>query len=385
MILAVDEVIPYWQEAFAGFGEVRPYAAGKLRPAHIRDADAIVVRSITSVNAALLDGSNVRFVGTASIGMDHLDLDYLGSRNLFVTNAAGSNANSVAEYVVATLLVVAHRRGWNLGRKSLAVIGVGNVGSRVAEKARALGIEVMLCDPPLREATGDPRYRSLEDVLGADIITFHVPLTRTGPYPTWRMLDRGVIERLSSRSFVMNSARGAVFDNSVLRQALQSGQIEGAALDVWDDEPNVDFELLDLVDIGTGHIAGYSLDGKVRATEMILQELCRFFGIEAAWDTSHLFPSPSRIELSAGTQTAQDVVRSAVLHAYNILEDDARLRSLRPLDRASAAAEFHRQRNGYHFRPEFRHYVVEWDRKDEPTAVTLRALGFVAGTRAQGI
>src|SRR5512136_1219353 len=165
MILAVDEAIPYWQEAFVGLGETRPFSGRKLRPVDVKDSDALVVRSVTRVDASLLDGSSVRFVGSATIGLDHFDEPYLKSRGIRYTNAAGSNANSVAEYVTAALLVVAQRKGWNLARKSIGIIGVGNVGSRVERKVQALGMQVALCDPPLRESTGDKKYGFLEDVI----------------------------------------------------------------------------------------------------------------------------------------------------------------------------------------------------------------------------
>ncbi len=385
MILAVDEAIPYWKEAFSGLGEILTFSGRKVQAAEVRKADALVVRSVTKVDASLLDGSSVQFVGTATIGTDHLEEAYLKDRGIRYTNAAGSNANSVAEYITAALLVMAQRKQWDLATKTLAIIGVGHVGSRVLEKARALGTKVLLCDPPLRESTGDQRYRDLADVLGADILTFHVPLTKSGSYPTFHMVDRAVLERLSPRQYLLNSARGAVFDCPELKSKLSAQGLEGAVLDVWEGEPRIDYSLLDLVDIGTPHIAGYSLDGKVRGTEIILEELCRHFSISPGWDSQSVYPEPVRIRPAQGTR-GQDALRSLVLQAYSILRDDSNLRALRSLMPEKARAGFDRLRNEYPLRPEFRHYLVELPPQSDGLVPALEGLGFQvsAGDRAPG-
>ncbi len=384
MIIAVDEVIPYWQEAFAGIGKIRTFSGRKLRAVEVRDADALVVRSVTRVDASLIEGSSIRFVGSATIGMDHLDEPYLKSRGIRFTNAAGSNANSVAEYVTAALLVLAERRGWDLSRKSIAIIGVGNVGSRVEKKVRALGMEVMLCDPPLRESTGDPKYQFLEDVIDADILTFHVPLTKSGPYPTYHMVDRAMLKRLSPRQFLINSARGSVIDGQELKAALTGKRLDGAVLDVWEEEPRIDYSLLDLVEIGSSHIAGYSLDGKVRGTEMIIEALCHFFGIVASWDTQSIFPAPARLLPAEGSR-GQRALHSIVTQAYPILADDAALRSLRSLPAEEARAAFDRLRNDYYLRPEFSHYIVDLAPEDAGLAETFGSLGFQTAIPAPAV
>ena len=375
MIIAIDEIVPYAKEAFGPLGVLRFYPAGRLRAEEVRDADAMVVRTVTRVDAGLLEGSSVRFVGTASIGMDHVDLPYLRSKGIGFANAAGCNANSVAEYVTASLLVLAARQGWDLASKSLAVIGVGNVGTRVVEKARALGMTVLLCDPPLRDATGDLRYGTLEDVVDADILTLHVPLTSGGPYPTRGMIGREVLGRLRKDQFIMNSSRGPVVDGAALKQALRENRIAGAALDVWEKEPRIDFELVDRVDIATAHIAGYSLDGKVRGTAMMFEQLCRFFGLDLTWNTDFIFPPVAPIPVERGRSTLESI-SSAVLRAYNILEDDARLRALGTLEPEKAAREFDNLRNYYAYRPEFRHYSLSGTEADPDLTRVLRELGF---------
>lgn len=292
MIIAIDEAIPYLQSALTPVGEVRPFAGRSVRAEELRDAEALIVRSVTHVDARLLDGSSVRFLGTVTTGTDHLDLEFLKAAGIHVADAAGSNANPVSEWVLAALFVTADRRGWNLSAKSIGIIGVGHIGSRVEKKAGALGMEVLLCDPPLREITGNPRYGFLDDVLHADVLTLHVPLTTQGPYPTFHMIDRKLLERLSHRQVVINPSRGSVVCGSDLKHALRERHIGGAILDVWEGEPMVNSDLLALTDLGTPHIAGSSLDGKVRGTMMIFQELCRYFQIRPDWDAGDLFLGP---------------------------------------------------------------------------------------------
>ncbi len=377
MRIVVDDAIPYWESALARLGDVRALPGRRLRAPDVRDADALVVRSVTRVDSSLLDGSAVRFVGSATIGMDHLDTDYLTSSGIRFTNAAGCNANAVAEYIVAALLLMAERKGWDLRDRSVAVVGVGNVGSRVEQKARALGMKVLLCDPPLRDATGDARYHSsLAEVLDADVLTFHVPLTTGGPYPTRHMVDGGVMENLSARQFLINTARGPVIDGGALKKALAGGRLEGAALDVWEGEPGIDLGLLELADIGTPHIAGYSVDGKIRATEMMFEALCRHFHVEASWDTRALFPAAARIRPPEESRDELSFLRSVVLQAYDILRDDSALRSLLSQSPEHARVCFDRLRNEYSFRPEFRHFSVELTREKSRLAGLAGTLGF---------
>jgi erythronate-4-phosphate dehydrogenase len=376
MIITIDEAIPYREEAFSGLGEIRPYSGRNLKKEAVRDADALIVRSITRVDASLLEGSSVRFVAAASAGIDHIDLECLKARGVGFSYAPGSNADSVAEYIATAICAFASRRAWTLKEKSIAVIGVGNVGSRVAMKARSLGMEVLLCDPPLQDLTGNPQYKNFEDVLGADFLTFHVPLAMEGPYPTFHMLNRKILDRLSPNQVLINSSRGAVFDNPALKAALQDKRIEGAILDVWEGEPQIDYSLLDRVDIGTPHVAGSSLDAKIRATEMVCTALHDFFGIPSPWDGNHLHAEPEIIYPNSG-HTVQDAVLSVLLQAYDILNDDGNLRKLGSIAAVSEAnAGFERLRSKYRFRPEFRHFIVVLNEQCVQLSGIFEALGF---------
>jgi erythronate-4-phosphate dehydrogenase len=376
MIITLDEAIPYWEEAFSGLGDIRPLPGRNIKREALEGADALIVRTVTRVDASLLEGSPVRFVASTSAGTDHIDLQYLHSRGIGFGHAPGSNANSVSEYIATALCVLAHRRGWALKEKSIAVIGVGNVGSRVARKMRAFGMKVLLCDPPLAESTRDHQYRDFEDVLGADILTFHVPLIKEGPYRTFHRIGREILDRLSHGQILINSSRGSVFDNRALAAAVREGKIGGVILDVWEGEPQIDYSLLERVDIGTPHIAGSSLDGKIRATEMASAALHDFFRIPASWNGESLHSEPECIHPEEG-QTGQDAVRSVLLKAYDILQDDGNLRELGSIASIPEANEgFDRLRSRYNYRPEFNHFTVVLNRQCIQLAGIFEALGF---------
>lgn len=374
MIVAIDEAIPYLQSALAPFGEIRPFTGRSVSPAELRNAEALIVRSVTRVDADLLDGSSVRFVGTVTTGIDHLDLEFLSAAGIRVADAAGSNANPVSEWVLASLLVTADRRGWELPGKSIGIIGAGHIGSLVEKKAGALGMEVLLCDPPLRETTGNLRYGFLDDVLHADVLTLHVPFTTQGPYPTFHMIDRKLLDHLSRSQVVFNSSRGSVVCGSDLKHALRERRIGGAILDVWEGEPMIDRDLLDLTDLGTPHIAGASLDAKVRGTQMIFQELCNYFQVRPEWDTGSLFPQPRKLCLALG-KSVQESVSSIVLQAYDVLKDDAELRSLSQSGGPAPLFSFDRLRNSYALRPEFSNFLVEVPEESSIQSI-LTTLGF---------
>lgn len=375
MIIALDRSIPYWKEFFSGMGEVRPFEGRCVTPGEIRDADALIVRTVTPVDAPLLEGSAVRFVGAASAGMDHVDTGVLERMGIRFGYAAGCNAEAVSDYVLTALQAVAARRDWDLGDRSLAVIGVGHVGSRVARKASALGMEVLLCDPPRGALTGESRYRPLERVLGADILTFHVPLTRTGPCPTWHMVDRELLGRLSPRQVVINSSRGGVVDGRALASALRANALSGAVLDVWEGEPRIDFRLLETAEIGTPHIAGSSREGKIRATGMIAAELGRFFGYRNPGNNGTLFPEPGLVRPGAGTR-GREAVAGVLARILDLGREDAELRALAAAPPEEAARGFERLRTERELRPEFSGTIVELGGEHAALAGVFATMGF---------
>ncbi len=354
MVIVVDSKNPFLADALAGVGDVRQLGTAAITSASLRDVDAVVVRSETKVGAPLLDGTAVRFVGTATIGTDHVDLAYLEKRGIGFASAPGSNANSVAEYIAAALLETAARLNISLKEKILGVVGVGNVGSRVVRVGRALGMTVLQNDPPLARATGDPAFVPLDAVMDADVVTLHVPLTRAGDDPTFHLFDRERFSRMRRESVLINTARGPVVESKALYSALASGQLAGAVLDVWEGEPDIDPLLLDKVLIGTPHIAGYSFDGKVNAARMMFEAIVRHFELGRQWPVPANLPAPhaGRIDLQASENT-QETIRRVVARCYTIEEDDTRFRTLVKLPDDARRAEFRRQRATYPVRREF--------------------------------
>jgi len=354
MLTVADENMPFAAEAFGRLGEVRLAPGRKITAETLAGADCLAVRSVTKVNEALLAGSSVRFVGTATIGTDHVDTQWLARAAIGFASAPGSNAVSVAEYVAACLFELAGRLGLTLEGTSLGIVGCGNVGSQVAARARALGMKVVVNDPPLADRTGDPVYRPLEEALACDIVTLHVPLEKAGPYPTWHLADQSFIGRMKPGAILFNTSRGAVADSNSLHRALDSGRLSAVVLDVWEGEPEIDTELLKKVTIATPHIAGYSFDGKVRGTRMIYEAAGRHFGAEPDWDPSNLLPPPENtvIEIPGGAGR-QAAVGLAVKKSYDILADDGRLRKIAGLPRGEQGKYFDGLRKTYPVRREW--------------------------------
>ncbi len=372
MLTVADWKIPLAREAFADFGAVRVLSTSEIRPPAIRDADILLVRSETRVGRDLLEGSRIQFVGTATIGTDHIDLGCLKRSGIGFSAAPGSNADSVKEYVAAALLRLAVRNGVDLAGKTLGVVGVGNIGSRVVGIAQALGMTALRNDPPLERAGGSG-FVSLDDLMGADFISVHVPLTKSGADPTWHLLDAHRLSRLGKKTILINTSRGPVVDNAALKRLLFSGRLAGAVLDVWENEPFIDIELLERVDLGTAHIAGYSLDGKVRGTQMVYEAACRFLGREPTWRGDVGLPAPAteRVEVG-GHSSFLESLDSAVRQFYDIEADDRRLRGIHQT--ADRAAYFRGLRRDYPVRREFSAGRI--GPCDEKLRRTLRELGF---------
>ncbi len=277
MKIIVDNKIPYIRPALACLGAEVVYIKGSgISAADVRDADALIVRTRTRCDARLLEGSRVRFIATATIGFDHLDTAYLAKAGIAWANCPGCNASSVGQYMRSLLLLMAKDRMLDPQKATMGIVGCGHVGTAVRSVAREMGIRVLVCDPP----KGHPDYVSMERIAAeADIITFHVPLTYDPPYATYHLADARFLDSLAKRPFLVNTSRGEVVDNAALLNAMHTGKVSQAAIDTWENEPDIDRELLDAVYIGTPHIAGYSADGKVKADNMCIDALCRFFNL----------------------------------------------------------------------------------------------------------
>ena len=341
MKIIADENIPFVVKCFSSIGEVEAVSGRDITPNVVSDGDVLLVRSITRVGADLLVESRVRFVATATIGFDHIDIEHLSRNNIGFASAPGSNANSAAEYVIAALLNIAKRHSIDLDGKSIGIIGVGNVGSRVEKKAKALGMKVYLNDPPLERQTGAPKYLPIERLFDCDFITLHTPLTFEGRDKTFHLADEKFFKSLKAGSIFLNTSRGGVVDSSALKAAIGVGRLQAAVLDVWENEPNIDVELLEMVDIGTPHIAGYSLDGKVVGMIMIYKAVCKYFGFSAKFDVGSFLPAPAvpELEINPNSSSEQDVLLGAVEKIYKIVEDDRKLRQILE-ERAERKGEF---------------------------------------------
>jgi erythronate-4-phosphate dehydrogenase len=377
MVILVDENVPYGREAFGLLGEVRTAHGRKINRDMLADVDALVVRSITKVNRELLDGTPVRFVGTCTIGEDHVDKAWLASQGIAFSSAPGCNANSVGEYITASLLHLAEKHGLSRAGMKLGIVGVGNVGKRVWKKAEALGLQCVLNDPPrFDNEGGDPVFRSIEEILDCDIVTFHVPLEKTGPYATWHLADAAFLSRMKPGAILINSSRGGVVDNQALKSVLRDGQLRAAVLDVWEGEPRVDTELLGLVDIATPHIAGYSFDGKVNGTRQVYEALCAALNRPAEWDPSPLLPEPECPHLTVDPSET-GALSGAVRAVYEIMLDDARMRGMLALATPEEqSAWFDRLRKEYPRRREFFNTRVTLTRPDADLEQALSGVGF---------
>ncbi len=370
MKIIADQNIPFATESFRSFGEVILAAGTEITPELVRDADILLVRSVTKVNEQLLAGSSIKFVGTATIGRDHIDEEYLQRAGIGFSSAPGSNANSVAEWVITAMFLTAHEQNQTLTGKKLAIIGVGNIGSLLREKAEALGMRVVLNDPP-KEVAGLSGYSDLTTTLAdADFVSFHVPLTKTGPWQTERMINDSLLSLIPSGAVVINAARGKTMVESDL--LFHVDRFAELILDVWPEEPTVNDTLLAKVRLGSPHIAGYSWEGKCSGTGMIYRAAAEFFDKPLEWDESSIFKDISTEPIQWNPQTG---VSGVLLQSCDLLGDDQRFRTISNESDEKRITYFNRLRKEYPRRYEFRHHSVRGSIDSENRAI-LQTLGF---------
>ncbi|NDP21423.1 MAG: 4-phosphoerythronate dehydrogenase PdxB [Paludibacter sp.] len=371
MKIIIDDKIPYIQGAFENVAHVVYLPGSKTTPEIARDADAIVTRTRTICNEKLLAGSSVKFIATATIGYDHIDTDYCDAAGIKWTNAPGCNSKSVEQYIASTLMVLAERKGWNLCEKCIGVVGVGNVGSKVAHICEIFGMKVLLNDPPRERAEGSEKFVSLETVQQqADIITLHVPLNMKGEDATFHLGNEAFLNSLSRKPVLINSCRGEVIETNAVKEALKSGQLSGFVCDCWENEPDLDLELLDLADLATPHIAGYSKDGKATGTQMSVHAISNYFGLglENWQPTGVESPLNPVIEIDGAGLNEQEIISKAILHTYDIRNDDSDLRKDITL--------FEQLRGDYPTRREFPAYTINAKNVSDITLNKLKELGF---------
>jgi erythronate-4-phosphate dehydrogenase len=366
--IIADDKIPFLRGVLESCAEVVYLPGAEVSPADVKDADAIITRTRTKCGEKLLSDSKVKFIATATIGFDHIGTDWVEANGIEWTNAPGCNSSSVAQYMSSVLLNLACKHKISLRGKTLGVIGVGNVGSKVAEVGAALGMRVLLNDPPRADQEEKGAFVDLAQVVAeSDFITMHVPLDKDGKYPTWHLGSDELFKAMKDSAFYINSSRGAVCDNPALKEALKQRDIAGAVLDVWENEPDLDLELLDLVDFGTPHIAGYSADGKANGTAMSVNALSDFFGLQFGdWYPSDV-PIPEKNSLRISSDGSfEEKMLAAVSMTYNIKDDSEHLKK--------SPSTFEKQRGDYPLRREFPVFTVRCS--DEEIFIALIKLGF---------
>lgn len=377
MLTVVAESVISGVEAFETLGEVAVVPDDEICASCLVDADLLIVRSKTKVDADLLEGTPVKFVGTATAGYDHIDTAWLDANEIGWSVASGCNANAVSEYVIAALLKLHGSYGISLSGKTIAIVGVGNVGQRVASKATALGMRVLRNDPPLAARSPDPDFQSLEEILpSADVITLHIPLTSQKPWPTRRLANYRFFSQIKPGAIFINSSRGRVVDQDALMCAIDGGVLSKTVLDVWDPEPQIPAELVEKVDLGTPHIAGYSYEGALNGTRSCYQSACRYFELAPVWDPEIPNPPVPEIRLDTEGRDEEDLLQEAIGNLYDIAVDDRRLRYLANLEGKQRALAFKRLRREYSKRREFSNTVVSVPHGSPSLLTKLRMLGF---------
>lgn len=348
MHILADENIPLVEAFFAEHGEIRRMHGRSINKAALGESEVLLVRSVTRVDRELLEGSRVRFVGTCTIGTDHLDLDYFEEAGISWASAPGCNARGVVDYVLGSLLALAEGEGVELASRRYGVVGAGEVGGRLVEVLRGLGWNVRVCDPP-RQAREVGEFVDLEEIVEeCDVISLHTPLTLEGEHATFHLLDSARLERLRPGSWLINASRGAVVDNAALREQLAQRQDIQAVLDVWEGEPQVDVGLAELCWIATPHIAGYSLDGKLRGTTQIYQAFCASRGVEPKVELAKLMPqAPLRGLSFTASATPAEALTTICRAVYDPRRDDAAFRRSLGGDEEQRRAGFDELRKQY--------------------------------------
>ncbi|MEE9431755.1 MAG: 4-phosphoerythronate dehydrogenase PdxB [Melioribacteraceae bacterium] len=380
--IIADDKIPFLKDVLEPYAEVEYFPGSEISNEKILDADALIIRTRTNCDAKLLSGTNVKIIATATIGVDHIDGEYCNQNNIKWLNAPGCNSTSVMQYITSILLTLAEKNKFELSTKTIGIIGVGNVGSKIERVAKILGMKILLNDPPRERKEGSQKFYNLEKIITeSDIITFHTPLNREGIDKTFHLADEQFFAKFKKKPIIINSSRGEVVKTSALKDAIRKGSISNVALDVWEDEPKIDLELLDMVDLATPHIAGYSTDGKVNGTTVCVNEINDFFnlGLKAnpakktsgqVWypESIPIAKNGNEIVIDCNNKTEQEVIAEAVNTTYSITDDDKILRN--------SPETFEKQRGDYRIRREFDNYSLKLKNCNSVVENKLSKLGF---------
>ncbi|HUS86743.1 MAG TPA: 4-phosphoerythronate dehydrogenase [Bacteroidales bacterium] len=366
MKFVIDDKIPFIKGALEPFGQVRYLEGPAISNSELKDVDALIIRTRTICSKELLSGTRVRFLGTTTIGTDHIDEDWCDQNGVRWTNAPGCNSGSVMQYIASSLLHIFLKFNLRPENLTLGVVGVGNVGSKVVKLARTLGMTVILNDPPRERNEGSTMFVTLSRLLKeSDIITLHVPLIMTGRDKTTGMVNDKFLNDMKSGAFLINSSRGKVISENDIIKVLKKRKLNGCILDVWDNEPYLNRNLLDLAEIGTPHIAGYSQEGKATGTAMVVRELGQYFNLPLTdWKPEGLTePDRSVIDTRQYNGSTLEKVGAAIFHTYPVFSDNNNLRN--------DPGNFEQIRDNYWGRREFEAYTVTGDVNANDTLLKL--------------
>lgn len=372
MKIYYEDSMPYAAEFFSDLGDCQVFSHKTVNAEMLADADVLLTRSTTKVNAALLSkNKRLRFVGTATAGTDHVDKDYLAGRNTPFFSAGGCNAVAVAEYVLSAMVVMANRLNWDLADKTVGIVGAGNVGTALSRVLTVLGINHKLCDPPLADA-GDKRdLVALDDIMDCDVISLHVPWVKAGAYATQYMFDQARLEKLTENQLLINACRGEVIDNQAAVSLFEQGKKLNLVMDVWENEPTINTDLIPYTALATAHIAGHTIEGKARGTEMLYLDLCQQLAITPNKKLSDYLPSAESLKIDAANQQNMwQTIQELVLSVYDISEDDRQFRA-----KHHDAESFRYIRKHYPIRREFSAIAV--NAGNLPYSKAIYDLGFL--------
>jgi erythronate-4-phosphate dehydrogenase len=371
MKIIADDKIPFLKDVLEPYAEVIYMPGRQITNKILKDADALLIRTRTKCTESLLKGTKVKYIGTATIGFDHIDAQFCEKNEIFWTNAPGCNSSSVQQYMAAALLKIAAEFRFSLKGKTIGIVGVGNVGSKVEKLALALGMNVLLNDPPRERKEGEKNFVSLGSVIyKSDIVTLHVPLNVVGEDCTWHLFDEKSFKKMRKGTWFINASRGEVTETIALKKALGLGKLAGAVLDVWENEPDIDLDLMAKTFLATPHIAGYSTDGKANGTSIIVNSLCSQFNLPLKNWYPPTVPKPDApmISISGIGKTDEEIISEAVFHTYNIDQDNINLRF--------SPSDFEKQRGDYMIRREFTAYTVNLNGGTKHVRKILEQLGF---------
>jgi erythronate-4-phosphate dehydrogenase len=366
-----EDSLPYAAEFFAELGQCQVFSHRTVNADLVADADILLVRSTTKVDGKLLQlNQDIQYVATATAGTNHLDKSYLHGRQLDFSSAAGCNATAVAEYVLSAIVVMARRLDWQLANKTVGIVGAGHVGTTLANKLTALGIRYQLCDPPLQEQ-GDPRdWVSMEDIMQCDVISLHVPLIQETPHVTYHMFDAERLAQLRDDQLLINACRGEVVDNQALLDCFENGRKLNVVMDVWEDEPHINLALVPYIALATAHIAGHTIEGKARGTEMLYQQVCKRLHKPVEKSLADFLPSaqPDRIDIPQGV-SGQALFTYLILSVYDISQDSQHFK-----DSVHLPDQFGYIRKNYSIRREFA--ALKVNAGNSAGSEAIYALGF---------